>query len=144
VAGPVLTAAAGQAGCDLHLALLTVEESGAAEYAEEYGSRWGREEDEFEAGEVFDRSVTLSGWRRPDGATSALGEIPVEEQEFSPPDACEALEPDEEHFREATGNEGASFERTYRRAALVLWPSRRFHAVLSQGGLPVTLPYSRI
>jgi hypothetical protein len=141
VAGPVLTAAAGQAGCDLHLALLTVEESGAAEYAEEYGSRWGREEDEFEAGEVFDRSVTLSGWRRPDGATSALGEIPVEEQEFSPPDACEALEPDEEHFREATGNEGASFERTYRRAALVLWPSRRFHAVLSQGGLPVTLPY---
>ena len=59
VAG-VLTAAAQQARCDLHLALLTVEESGAAEYSESYGSRrgrWGRggEEDEFEAGEVFDR-----------------------------------------------------------------------------------------
>ena len=57
VAG-VLTTAARQAHCDLHLALLTVEESGAAEYSESYGSRrgrWGAEEDEFEAGEVFDR-----------------------------------------------------------------------------------------
>ena len=34
-----------------------------------------------------------------------------------------------------------SFERTYRRAALVLWPSDRIFAVLSQAGLPVTLPY---
>ena len=49
--------------------------------------------------------------------------------------------PDEEHFHEATGNEGASFERTYRRAALVLWPSERVFAVLSQAGLTVTLPY---
>jgi len=57
------------------------------------------------------------------------------------PDALEALEPEEEHFHEATGNEGASFERTYRRAAFVLWPRRRFFAVLNQAGLPVTLPY---
>ena len=143
-AAGVLTGAAREAQCDLHLALLTVEESGAAEYAESYGSRrgrWDSEEDEFEAGEVFDRSMTLSDWRRPDGGTTALGGIPVEAEEFVPPDACDALEPDEEHFREATGNEGASFERTYRRAALVLWPSDRLFAVLSQAGLRVTLPY---
>ena len=143
-AAGVLAAAARQARCDLHLALLTVEESGAAEYSENYGSRrrrWGAEEDEFEAGEVFDRRMTLSNWRRPDGGASALGDIPVEAEEFSPPDACDDLEPDEEHFHEATGNEGASFERTYRRAALVLWPSDRLFAVLSQAGLPVTLPY---
>ena len=146
VAG-VLTTAAQQAHCDLHLALLTVEESGAAEYSESYGSRrgrwgrWGAEEDEFEAGEVFDRSMTLSNWHRPDGSASTLGDIPVEAEEFSPPDACDDLAPDEEHFHEATGNEGASFERTYRRAALVLWPSDRIFAVLSQAGLPVTLPY---
>ena len=82
VAG-VLTAAAQQARCDLHLALLTVEESGAAEYSESYGSRrgrWGRwgAEDEFEAGEVFDRCMTLSNWHRPDGSASTLGDIPVE------------------------------------------------------------------
>ena len=32
--------------------------------------------------------------------------------------------PDEQHFQEATGNEGASFERTYSRAGFVLWPLR--------------------
>src|SRR5918993_246353 len=143
----VLAAAARQARCDLHLALLTVEESGAAEYSESYGSRrgrwgrWGAEEDEFEAGEVFGRYMTLSNWQRPDGSAFVLGDIPVEMEEFSPPDACDDLAPDEEHFHEATGNEGASFERTYRRAALVLWPSDRIFAVLSQAGLPVTLPY---
>ena len=67
--------------------------------------------------------VRLAASRRQRAA--ALGEIPVEAEEFSPPDACDDMEPDEEHFREATGNEGASFERTYRRAALVLWPSDR-------------------
>src|SRR3954469_6194260 len=142
VAG-VLTTAAQQAHCDLHLALLTVEERGAAEYSESYGSgwgRWGAEEDEFEAGEVFDRGMTLSNWHCPDGSASTLGDIPVEAEEFSPPDACDDLAPDEEHFH-VTGNEGASFERTYRRAALVLWPSERIFAVLSQAGLPVTLPY---
>lgn len=144
VAG-VLAAAARDAQCDLHLALLTIEESGGAEYAENYGSRRGRwdteEEDEFEAGEVFDRGMILSEWRRPNGGAPALGDIPVEADDFVPPDACDELEPDEEHFREATGNEGASFERTYRRAALVLWPSDRVFAVLSQAGLRVTLPY---
>jgi hypothetical protein len=59
--------------------------------------------------------------------------------EFSPPDAFADAEPDEEHFHEATGNEGASFERSYHRAALVLWPRERFAAVLNQAGLPVTL-----
>jgi len=143
-AAGVLAAAARQARCDLHLALLTVEESGAAEYADSYGSRRGRwdQEDAFEAGEVFDRTVTLSDWRRPDGREAVLGPIPVDEEgELSPPDACDDLAPDEEHFHEATGNEGASFERTYKRAALVLWPSGRLFAVLSQAGLPVTLPY---
>jgi 2OG-Fe(II) oxygenase superfamily len=144
VAG-VLAAAARDVQCDLHLALLTIEESGGADYAENYGSRRGRwdteEEDEFEAGEVFDRSMILSDWRRPDGDAPALGGIPVGAEDFVPPGACDELEPDEEHFREATGNEGASFERTYRRAALVLWPSDRVFAVLSQAGLRVTLPY---
>ncbi len=143
-AAGVLAGAARQARCDLHLALLTVEESGAAEHADSYGSRRRRwdQDDAFEAGEVFDRSVTLSEWRHPDGREAVLGPIPVdEEEELSPPDACDDLAPDEEHFHEATGNEGASFERTYKRAALVLWPSERLFAVLSQAGLPVTLPY---
>jgi hypothetical protein len=85
--------------------------------------------------------MTLADWRHPEGGAPPLGEIPVEDAEFSPPDARDAMQPDEEHFREASGNEGASFERSYRRAALVLWPGGRTFAVLSQAGLRVTLPY---
>jgi predicted 2-oxoglutarate/Fe(II)-dependent dioxygenase YbiX len=139
----VLGSAAPQAACDLHLALVSIEESGAAEYNGSYRSRYRGydDDDEFEAGEVFDRSALLIEWRQADGKSLALGEIPIEEGEASPPTALEDIEPDEEHFHEATGNEGASFERTYRCAALVLWPRRRRLAVLNQAGLAATQPY---
>ena len=143
VAG-VLVSAAPQADCDLHLALVTIEESGTAEYSGNYGRGrgWsGPDEDDFEAGEVDDRSVKLSEWRAPDGTPSALGALPVKDEELSPPDAFEDLEFEDVDFQEATGNEGASFERTYRAAALVLWPRHRIAAVLCQAGLSVTLPY---
>ncbi len=144
-AAGVLVAAAQQSECDIHLALLEVKESGIAEYAD-YGSRrrWSdedEEDDEFEAGETTDRQIDLSEWKRPGGGVLEMGEIPVMDEELSPPNALDEIEPDEQHFHEATGNEGASFERTYRRAALVLWPSERMFAVLSQAGLRVTLPY---
>jgi hypothetical protein len=142
----VLTAAAQRSACDLHVALLTIEESGWAEHTGYSRSRrWGSDDDEddeeFEIGEVNDCSRTLSDWGRPDGSPVALGDFPISDAELSPPDALADMEPDVQHFQEATGNEGASFEQTYRRAALVLWPQERRLAVLSQAGLPVTLPY---
>lgn len=90
---------------------------------------------------MHDRWERLTEWRHPDGGTVALGDIPIEDGEVSPPDALEDMEPDEQHFREATGNEGASFDRTYRRAALVLWPRQRRLAVINQAGPQATLPY---
>jgi predicted 2-oxoglutarate/Fe(II)-dependent dioxygenase YbiX len=142
----VLVAAASAAACDLHLALVSIKESGSAEHIDYYGSRhrgWSDEEDEedFEVSEVHDRYETLSDWRRPDGSRLELGDLPFTEDELCPPDAFADLEPDEQYFHEATGNEGASFERTYRRAALVLWPHARQLAVLNQAGLAATLPY---
>jgi hypothetical protein len=136
----VVTAAARECGCDLHLALLTIQESGAAEYSSDYRRRYS-DVDDFEAGEVFDRHESLSEWRRPDGSRPGLGELPIEDGEIAPPDALEDLDPDEEEFQEATGNEGATFDRLYRRAALVLWPRQRFLAVLNQAGPSVTLPF---
>jgi predicted 2-oxoglutarate/Fe(II)-dependent dioxygenase YbiX len=146
VAG-VLKTAAEQAECDLHLALISIEESGSAEHTGSYRRRRSRYSDddddsgEFMVGEVFDRSETLTKWCRPDGQPTTLGAIEIEDGEVSPPDALEDMEPDEEHFHEATGNEGASFERTYHRAALVLWPRSRRLAVLNQAGQRATLPY---
>ena len=140
----VLIKAAAEADCDLHLALVSIEESGSAEHTGYYGRRgWGRDEDdeEFEVAEVFDRALILSEWRRPDGGEAGFDDFPFAEDELCPPDAFEDLAPDEEHFHEATGNEGASFERTYRRAGFVLWPAARRLAVLNQAGLRTTLPH---
>jgi hypothetical protein len=137
---------AAAADCDLYLALVSIEESGSAEHTGYDWSRrrrWSDEEEaeDFEVIEVDERRETLSDWRCPDGSQPALADLPFTENELCPPEAFADLEPDEEHFHEATGNEGASFERTYRRAALVLWPRARRLAVLNQAGLTATLPY---
>ena len=144
-AAQVLAASARQARCDALLALLTIQEDGAAEYNQDFNPRHRRyaddDDDEFEAGEVYDRSAMLSEWRGQEGSAVVLGEIPAEDDEFSPPDVLATLEPDEQHFREATGNEGVSFERTYRQAALVVWPAEALFDILCQAGLQNTLPY---
>jgi len=107
-AAAVLAAAARQSDTELHLALLTVEESGIAEYTG-YGSRRGRwSEPELEAGEVDDRSVGLSEWRRLDGSPSLLVELPVEDEELSPPDTLEDMDPDDEDFRRPATKEPSS------------------------------------
>lgn len=151
-AATVLTAAAGDAACDLHVALLRIEESGAAEYNGYSGPRWrsryhddeedgdDESDDEFRVAEVFDRSLTLSDWRRPDGGVVPLGTLPFSDGEVCPPDALADMEPDEQHFREATGNEGVSFERSYQRAALVLWPHAQRLRLIARAGLAASLP----
>ena len=149
-AAGALAAAARDAACELHVALLRIEESGSAEHMGYRGSRssWRTrrdqdhdDSDEFEIGEIFDRSLTLAHWSRPDGSTAALGVMPFEDEEVCPADAIDAMEPDEQHFEEATGNEGASFERSYQRAALVLWPQSRRLDVLADAGFDASLPY---
>lgn len=142
----VAVAAAEQAGCDLHLALVSIEESGYAEHDYYRSRRRGRwndddEDDEFEIGEVTESNQFLSHWRKPDDSQPPLNEFPFEDEELCLPDAFEGLKPDELEFQEATGNAGASFERTYRRAALVFWPRARRLAVLNQADLSITLPY---
>jgi len=148
-AAGVLAAAAGEADCDLHVALLRIEESGAAEYSGYPHSRHARRyhddddedgEDGFRVAEVLERSQTLSHWGRPDGVAVSLGTMPFTEGEVCPGDALADMDPDEQHFEEATGNEGASFERSYQRAALVLWPRAQRHQLLARAGFAVSLP----
>ena len=80
----------------------------------------------------------------PDGGEAGFVDFPFTEDELCPEDAFEDLAPDDEHFHEATGNEGASFERTYRRAGFVLWPAARRLAVLNQAGLARRCRISKI
>lgn len=133
VAG-LLLAAAPAADCELYLGLLSVSESGWAEY----GGRWNAPE--FEIGEVTETMRGLHDWQRPDGSVPDLEPLPFTDDELAPPDALADLDDTEPEFSEATGNEGASFERLYQRAALVLWPRRRRPLVLAAAGTQVSLP----
>jgi hypothetical protein len=48
----------------------------------------------LQAGEVDLRSVSLSEWRRLDGSPSLLVELPFEDEELSPPDGLDQMDPD--------------------------------------------------
>ncbi len=133
----VLVAAAGLVDCDIHLALVSVEEYSIAEYAGS-GRYW--DEDDFEVGEVIERVETVSEWRRPDGQPSLLPTLPFSAHEFCPPEALLDMETDDVEFHEATGNEGVSFERAYSRAALIIWPRTRYLVIINQAGLSATIP----
>ena len=141
----VLVAAAARADCELHLVFLAIRESGSAEPC--YSASWSRgrrhagDDEDFEVGELIERSLTLSHWQAPDGSRPELADLPFDEEELSPPGALEDEEPDEQHFFEATGNEGATYERSYRRAALVLWPLAGKLNVIAGAGREVALPY---
>ncbi|MEI9898579.1 MAG: 2OG-Fe(II) oxygenase [Chthoniobacter sp.] len=146
----VLMQAAERANCVVHLSIVHIEESGSAEGTYDgYGSRgWGRYDDEadddggedFEVIEVCDGRQYVSHWRDPRDHPVEFGEIPLEPGELLPDGALDAEEPDEKRFMEASGNEGASFERWYRRAALVIWRRDRYAAVLLQAGIGAALP----
>lgn len=150
--GKVLTAAAERADCVAHLTLVHIEESGAAEplYFSPRRSRrrWydDDEEDEavdeeFEIVEAFDSLQYLDHWLDTGDRPKAFGQIPLAEGELLPDGALDDEPPDEQRMTEATGNEGASYERSYLRAAITLWPRARFAEVLLQCGAVATLPY---
>ena len=150
--GKVLAQAAKPVGLAIHLGIVHITESGAAEvsYRPAYGrSRWRRryeEEEEsddqdFEIIDVADAEAYIDSWTGAEGRTVDFGRIPLAEGELLPAGALDDEVPDEQRVSEATGNEGASFERAYHRAALVLWREDRYPEVLLQGGVGAVIPY---
>lgn len=150
----VLRAAAECAGVVAHLGMVHIEESGWAEYNGDFWqpgrrgwSRWDDEDDEmdeddeddFEIGEVCDEHRFISQWRDAGDVPVDYGEIPLQDGEVLPAGALDDEEPDETHFSEATGNEGASFERTYLRAAIVLWAREDFDLICASAGQDAAL-----
>ena len=149
---PLMQEAARRADCAFHLAMVSLRESGAA--VEEYGGRrgygrrgYGRHENDpqdFEVLEVYERSQQVEHWIGVDDRPVELPPIEFEEEELCPPDSLENEKPDEQHYLEASGNEGASFDRTYRRAALVLWPHHQAMTVMAQSGPKASIAYLRL
>jgi len=153
----VLAQAAERADCAAHLGIVHIEESGSAEEIYDGGRtrgwrRYSDEDeddddaaggDEFEVIEVCDWRHYVSQWRDLRDQPVGFGELPIEPGELLPAGALDDAKPDEQRLMEASGNEGASFERSYHRAALVIWPRARFAGVLLQAGVGAALPHLR-
>ena len=133
----LLAAAAEDADCALHAAILHLEEWGAADYdfGDSYWGWDGPDDADARLAEVEDYQQWLDAWSAPDGARPPFGEIALASEERLPVGVFDDVEPDEQHVEEATGNAGATVERTYRRAALVLWPQSRTLQVVAGGGI---------
>ena len=150
----VLVHAAARAQCAVHLGIIHIGESGAAEPGDDYFYRSGRnryrnyqdgdEEDDdasFTVATVDDTWQYVDEWRDADDGAVEFGRIPLAPGEVLPAGALDGEAPDEKRLTEASGNEGATYERSYHRAALVLWRRNRTADVLLQAGVVAALPY---
>jgi hypothetical protein len=167
----VLVQAAATAKCAVHLGIVHIGESGAGEPDyddEDYSYRSGRnrywddedwegDDDDWggaetdaeadEAGEGFtavtvdDNWQYVDEWRDENDVAVKFGSIPIAAGELLPAGALDGEPPDNKRLLEASGNEGATYERSYHRAVLVLWPQERYAEVLLQAGVVAALPY---
>jgi hypothetical protein len=151
----VLCRAAERAGCAAHLGIAHIEESGSAEETYYNPRRRGHyydyddggeeteddNDDDFKVIEVCNWRHYVAQWRDLRDQPVEFGEIPLEPGELLPDGALDDEKPDDQRYMEASGNEGASFERAYHRAAVVLWRRERYAKVLLQAGVAAALPY---
>ena len=152
----VLVQAAARAQCTAYLGIVHIGESGAAEPDDDYfySSRRNRYEydedgdDEeadddagFDAATVDDAWQYVDEWRDTEDRVAEFGRIPIAGGELLPAGALDGEPPDEKRLTEASGNEGATYERSYRRAVLVLWRQNRTADVLLQAGVVAALLY---
>lgn len=137
--GRVLVAAAQRADCVSHAAIVHVVEEGEANYASGgyVESRHWREPDvaDMEIAALYSSRQWLDGWIGPGGERPPFDQIPLLPEELLPAGALDNAEPDERKVHEASGNEGVSLERSYRRAAIVVWPEAKTVAVIASAGI---------
>ena len=143
--GRLLERAAERAGFTLFAAVVHIEEIGDADFSGigAHGG-WGRYDDErhdLEMGEIMDGSYWLDSWTDPEGARPAFGAISLRGGELLPEGALDDAAPDDQWLNEATGNEGITVERVYRRAALVLWPVRDTLSVLAGSSIDAAVAW---
>jgi len=134
----VLVRAASAANCKAYLGLITFWQSGSAdEY--DYDS-YSRDDNDYEMDEVFDESLTIEHWVDTDDRPQAFGEIAIEKDQIIADIPIGEGEPDEQEYEGYTGNEGATLERWYRRAAIIIWPEHVHFKVLCQAGPKTAVP----
>ncbi len=146
-----LAVAAERAGCAFHAAIVHIQEEGTAVYPDgDYveSRDWRESEAERMAiGDLFDSRHWLDCWVGRHGAHGKsegglpFSEVPIFPKELLPPDVLRDAVPDKQRVHEASGNEGVSLERTYRRAALVIWPESKTLDIAASAGIDCAIEF---
>ena len=135
----VLAPAAERADCELHAAVIHAMVHGDATLDGRYVDGWGGwgdgDADDMQMEEVYESHIWLDGWTGRDGGPPPFEDVQVLPGELLPRGALDDAEPDEQLLHEASGNEGVSLERAYRRAALVMWPRSRTLDIVAGAGI---------
>ena len=158
----VLVRAAESLGYQCYFALLTLYESGEADYStldyDPYrgrrSHRWSYDEDQdddeeegdddsddsgVEMEEVYENERSLEHWLDTRGRKQAFGKMHLEEGEILGLDGKEDWSRRQE-VHEATGNEGVSLERWYHQGVIVIWPPENYFGIWAREGQASAIP----
>ena len=116
----VLVQAKAEGNFDLYIGNVHLTENWSADH-----NGWG----DYTAEELCDEELTLENVRSYDGKEVSY-KIDISRDSFVPKKFFDTVDPDEEEFEEATGNEGATVDKQYNWAALLLWPVKQRAAVI--------------
>lgn len=152
----VLTRAAERLGYQVFVALMTHHQSGSPDYGtisyspsrsrrryRRFDGDWeddiSGEDDNAEFEEIYEESRSLDCWLDPQGRKQPFGKLSFEDEELVS-NTAEKDRPYKQEISEATGNEGATMDRWYRQAVLVLWPRDRYFRILAGQGPEHAVP----
>ncbi len=150
----VLARAAERRGYQVFVALLTHFQSGSPDYSTVSYPRSRRRYRRFDGGladdisgespdaqfeEVYEESRSLDHWINSQGDRQSFGKLRFEVEEVLSNVPVESW-PYQQEISEATGNEGATMERWYRQAVVVIWPRERYFHILAREGPQHAVP----
>ena len=107
---------------DLHLATVSVTQEWS-------GYSYGRYGD-YSTDELLEETITAKCLLAPESKHKITTSLDLEAEYCVPENFLDGAQPTNEEYQEATGNEGATVEKWYKYAALLLWPLRKRVAVL--------------
>lgn len=129
-----VAAAAGHAGCLVHLAQVSRHLTNSAyDGDDEYGHGYYDDEDEdggessadgIEVGEVIDEELYGEEWADLDGKKQPWGPVGFDPAAVISATPLDDWKPTSEEYEGYTGNAGNTLDRWYHRSAVVVWPRR--------------------
>jgi hypothetical protein len=138
-----LRAAAEQAGCQSVLALAEIKETwDVLSAGEPWRQAWyddeddeddaDHDDDDYELNELVDDEITLGWWSTPDGSDGEVIRLGLDGHEVCAVTPTRSLTPYETAYEGYMGNYGNTFDRWYRRAAVVVWPKDKGFAARAE------------